>query len=83
LTAELRATAERALEVRRNQRQLQKFGAKTADTLHVVEALIDDIIGKAVAEAEALQVSYFFNLVFGRKSFRTNFYPRFMEIIWK
>jgi hypothetical protein len=49
----LRATASKSLEDRRNQRTLLKFGAKSIDTVHLVEALLEDLIGRSVAESES------------------------------
>jgi hypothetical protein len=51
--SELRAVAAKTLETRRNHRLLQKFGAKSLDSLQVVEAILDDVILKSVLAVEA------------------------------
>jgi hypothetical protein len=51
--SELRAVAAKTLETRRNHRLLQKFGAKSLESLQVVEAILDDVILKSVLAVEA------------------------------
>ena len=53
LLSELRAVAAKTLESRRNRRLMQKFGAKSVDSIQLVESLLDDLITKSVLAVEA------------------------------
>ena len=52
----MRAAATKSLEDRRNQRTLIKFGAKSLDAVHLVEALLQDLIERSVVASESPQV---------------------------
>ena len=47
--SELRVIATKSLEDRRNQRLCLKFGAKNIETIHLAEALLDDLINRLVS----------------------------------
>ena len=51
--SELRSDASKILESRRNQRILVKFGAKSLGTINLVDAILNDLISKAVVSVEA------------------------------
>ncbi len=51
--SELRASASKTLEDRRNHRLCLKFGAKNIESIHLVEDLLEHLVAGAVLQSEA------------------------------